>query len=123
MVNALGRAVPDLIVMRRFKVRICIALLAIGCAYAAIFCVWWVRLPRTAQTVDGRTVWLVEISSDHRLPGGDYLWYPAFWTLQHVFAYQPVGFAVETDRDVGYWARNPPDEWLRILHGQVRVTR
>src|SRR5919109_34733 len=31
------------------------ALLVIGCAYAAIFGIWWFKRPRTAQTVDGRT--------------------------------------------------------------------
>jgi hypothetical protein len=104
----------------KLRIRICIALLVIGCAYAAIFCVWWVKRPRTAKTLDGRTVWLVEVGSDQFLPGGEYLWYPAFWTLQHAFGYQPIGFAVGTNRDVGYWARNPPDEWLRLLNGHAK---
>jgi hypothetical protein len=108
-----------LVVMRKLKFRIGIALLVIACVYAATFGIWWVKRPRTAQTEDGRTVWLVEVGSDRFLPGNEYLWYPGFWTLQHVFGYQPVGFVVETDRDVGYRAKNPPDEWLRALHGQA----
>src|SRR5438876_8173925 len=104
--------------MRRFRVRICVALLSVVCAYAAIFGIWWAKRPRTAQSVGGRTVWLVEVHSDRFLPGGEYLWYPAFWTLQHVFGYRAVGFAPEADKDVVFWARNPPVEWLRILHGQ-----
>ncbi len=104
---------------RRLTLGICIAVLVLGCVYAAVFSVWWAKRPRESQTVDGRTVWVVEVSSDRALPGGEYLWYPAFWTVQNVFGYQPVGFAVEEDRDVGYYARNPPAEWLRTLHGQA----
>ena len=104
--------------MRKFKLRICIVFILIGCAYAAVFAVWWAKRPRTAQTVGSKTVWIVEVGSDRLLPGGEYLWYPAFWTVRHVFGYQAVGFAPEAERDVVFYARNPPAEWLKILHGQ-----
>ena len=87
---------------------ICVVLLAVVFAYAAIFGIWWSKHPRTAQRVDGQMMSLVEVYSDRSLPGAENVWLPAFWTLQHIFGYRVVGFAPGADKDVVFWARNPP---------------
>jgi len=103
--------------MRRRKLYILIAILVCLSAYAAVFAIWWGNCPRNARSIGDRTVWIVECHS-RNVPldglGGEYLWYPAFWTLQHVFGYRAVGFAVGQEEDVVYWVRNPPAEWLRM---------
>ncbi len=103
--------------MRKWVLRACVAAVVMVIGYAAVFGIWWGKRPRTAKSVAGRTVWIVEVDSKTVPFGGQYFWYPGFWTLQSVFRYRCVGFAPQADGDVSFWARNPPDEWLRMLKG------
>ncbi len=98
--------------MRRLGTRIVITIgLVIPALYILTFTVWWLRCPRVTYVVQGQTVRVVE-SHGNSLPlDGEFLWYPAFWAVQHVCGYHPVGFAPTTDGDIVFWVRNPPAEW------------